>query len=561
MSVYVKYRQAAGGTVCFVLLFLVNAITSYAQNQWDTDGGVENVEIEIVKERQIVLPAASRNFEKVPPRPVEPIKPEITYSFKNILFSAPDFTPVIRPLRLKQETISKLYGNYISAGIGNYVAPYLEARFNSKRNKEKFYGLELYHQSYGSGPVDGRNSGSGNSRLRLFGRMYNKSIAAGAFFNQENIATHFYGYTPGENVNRDNIRQVYNISTLGVDIENAAPSDFNYNLKTGFSYLYDDYRASEGEVDLNFSSSYKINEDQKIILTSDYFLITRKDEFVGARPRHLLKINPAYTFSPIEKLSVTAGINTAYENDVIGKNKPFHVYPNFMANYALGEGVDAYAALTGDIDKVSLQTLARENLWVNSNIGVYHTNRSVEFAAGLKGKLGKKIGFGTGLSFANLKNLYFYQNNAADRSKFDVVYDDGNTQRTNLFAQLNFNHAEKISFLIRGDYFNYATDKIVTAYHRPTYRLMVNSSFFIYSKLMVQPDLTAQGGMKTLDPQLNRVVELSPAVDLNLKTEYFLSPRASVFVKVNNMLANKYQLYLNYPVRGLQVSAGFSWSF
>ncbi|HZX73544.1 MAG TPA: hypothetical protein VFE57_03925, partial [Cyclobacteriaceae bacterium] len=163
--------------------------------------------------------------------------------------------------------------------------------------------------------------------------------------------------------------------------------------------------------------------------------------------------------------------------------------------------------------------------------------------------------------FANLKDLYFYQNSATDRSKFDVVYDDGNTQRTNLFAELNFNHAEKITFLARGDYYNYSTDNIQVAYHRPTYRVMLNSSFFIYSKVMVQADLIAQGGMKTLDLEKNQVVEIKPAVDLNAKASYFLSPRASIFLKVNNILSNKYQVYLNYPVRGFQASVGFAWSF
>ena len=36
------------------------------------EGEIEKVEIEIVKDRQIVLPKANRNFEKVPPRPAEP---------------------------------------------------------------------------------------------------------------------------------------------------------------------------------------------------------------------------------------------------------------------------------------------------------------------------------------------------------------------------------------------------------------------------------------------------------------------------------------------------------
>ncbi|MEQ9414069.1 MAG: hypothetical protein RIF39_09570, partial [Cyclobacteriaceae bacterium] len=66
-----------------MLLAILCAHTSFGQDeQWERDGEIGDVEIEIVRERQIVLPRANRNFEKVPPRPSEPIKPEITYEFR-----------------------------------------------------------------------------------------------------------------------------------------------------------------------------------------------------------------------------------------------------------------------------------------------------------------------------------------------------------------------------------------------------------------------------------------------------------------------------------------------
>src|SRR6185295_17215583 len=119
---------------------------------------------------------------------------------------------------------------------------------------------------------------------------------------------------------------------------------------------------------------------------------------------------------PFDKLVLTLGANVAYENDTIGRNKSFHAYPNVRADYSSSESVMAYAALTGDIDKVSLHTLSRENLWVNSNIPIFHTNRSVELLSGLKGSLGKKVAFGAGVSVANLKNWYFYQNAVTNRA-------------------------------------------------------------------------------------------------------------------------------------------------
>ena len=515
-----------------------------------------------IKERQIVLPRANRNFEKVPPRPIEPIKPEITYEFTNLKFNTSEYNPQIRPLKLKQEDISKIYGDYVSAGFGNYSSPYLEAWINNKRDKNKFYGAHFYHQSFGNGPIDDKNSASTNSVISLFGKSYSKTLATSGSVNYENRGGYFYGYKPTSvELDRARFKQSYNISSFGVGIENVKPSDFNFGLKAGFSYLNDYYKAKESEVALNFTSDYSISEKSKIDFAADYFLIARKDSLRDAAPRHLLKIKPAYKFEAIDKLWLTIGLNTALENDTLGHSKEFHVYPNLKADYQLGESVDAYAGVTGDMDKVSLHTLSSENLWVNKNLDIFHTNRSIDFFAGIKAKLGRKAGFGAGVSYANLKGLYFYQNSSANRAKFDVIYDNGNTQRTNLFAELNFVYAEVVKMNLRGDYFSYSTDQLPEAYHRPTYRVAYNSTYNIYKKLLLNVDFIAQGGIKAYDIETLKVVELKPALDLNLKVDYFVSKQFSIFLKFNNVLSNQYQVYLNYPVRGFQAMGGISWSF
>jgi hypothetical protein len=274
-----------------------------------------------------------------------------------------------------------------------------------------------------------------------------------------------------------------------------------------------------------------------------------------------LKIRPAYRFEPVEKLWLTIGLNAAMENDTLGKSGSVHVYPNLKAVYQVAESVEAYAGITGDIDKVSLHTLSAENLWVNKNLDIFHTNRSIDFFGGIKGKLGRKAGFGVGLSYANLNGLYFYQNSSIKREYFDVIYDNGNTQRTNLFAELNFSYSSIVKMNVRGDYFNYSTDQLPQAYHRPTYLITYNSTYNIYKKLLFNVDFIAQGGIKAYDTETLKVVELKPALDLNVKVDYFVSKQFSVFLKFNNLLSNQYQVYLNYPVRGFQAMGGISWSF
>lgn len=544
----------------FVALFMTMANHVEAQD-WEKDGGIPDAQVEIIKDRQIKLPQADRNFDKIPPRPVEPIKPEIVYEYKNLRFNTPDYNPSVRPLKLKQEEIARIFGNYVSAGFGNYASPYLEAYFTSKRDRNKFYGGHFYHHSFGKGSVDDRNSASGSTQIDVFGKAFNRSLVAGGFLTYENQTNYFYGYTPKKETERDTIKQSYNVVSLGGDLSNSKPADFSYVLKGGFSYLTDNYKAAESEVALNFISDYKFSGSRKAILVADYFLIAREDEKIDASPRNLLRIKPAYQFSPVENLSLTLGANVAYENDTLGTDKALHIFPNFKADYALSQSIKAYATLTGDIDKVNLHSLSRENRWVNSNINVFNTNRSIEFLGGFKGKLARKVGFETGFSAANLKGLYFFQNSAQDQSKFEVIYDEGNTKRLNVFAELGYAYAENIKLTLRGDAFNYSTDKVAEALHRPGYRFVFNSSYNVYEKLLFNVDFIAQGGMKAFDQSLVKTIEIKPALDFNFRTSYFLSKQVSLFLKLNNILSNKYQVYLNYPVRGFQAMGGLTWAF
>ena len=124
ISVNINIRHLFNKKIVFGCLLLSISLSSFAQEKWG-EGEIEKVEIEIVKEKQISLPKANRNFEKVPPRPAEPIKPQIVYDFKNLSFTTPEFNPAIRPLRLKAEPIQKIYGKYISAGFLNYIYRFL----------------------------------------------------------------------------------------------------------------------------------------------------------------------------------------------------------------------------------------------------------------------------------------------------------------------------------------------------------------------------------------------------------------------------------------------------
>lgn len=544
-------------------LFVMLTVSTYAQEPaktW-TDGEIENVEIEIVKEREITLPGADRNFEKIPPRPSEPIRPPITYDFKPFSFTAPQLNPQIRPLKLKQESKRKVYGGFLRVGYGNYVSPLLEAYYNTTRDKNKLIGAHLYHTSSDKGPVDDRNSGSGSTGLSVFGRTFTKGISLSGNAAFENRTTHFYGYPEGTEVDASSIKQSFNLLKASGALANATNSDLSYRLGVGISHLSDKFDAKETEIDLNFGTDYEISDNSKINLKADYFLISRKDENVDKKARSLFVISPSFSFVPVEDLKVSIGFKTAIENDTID-SKSVHLYPDIRASYPISPSVDAVASLSGGMEKVSLQSLSYENLWLAPNVPIFHTNKTFDFNVGLNAKLGNKISAHSGLAIANLKNWYYFLNTDADQAKFTTVYDGGSgTKRANLYGAISFVQSEVAKFMLRADLYKYSTARIEEAWHRPTYKITANAFYNLYQKLLFTVDVIAQGGMKAQEPVTLNTVKLDAAFDLNFKTEYLFSESFSAFIQLNNIASSKYPLFLHYPVRGFQVMGGITWSF
>ena len=533
-----------------------SALDVMAQDPKWEEGKISDVEIVITGKFDATVPPANRNFQKIAPRPSEPIKPPITYDFRAFNFQTPQINPLIKPLKLKVENPSKVYNNYVSVGYGNYATPYLDAFVSSGRDKNKLIGAHAYLQNSIKGPVDGRNSGSGMYGLSVYGQSFSNNFTVAANAGFENRSTHFYGYKPGTDVSPGDIKQGINLFKMGLSLANAKNSDFSYKLGGKFSYLGDKYSARESEVDFDLNSYYKIDKDTRIRINASYALISRKDSAVSVLPRSLFQVNAAYEFNYQEDFKLSAGAVVAYENDTLD-NKNVHVYPDLKLTYRLSPSVDVIGSLTGGIEKVSLQTLTNENLWLEPNVALNHTNKQFDFLGGINAKLGNKVSVNTGFSLTSLKDWYYYTNDTLDQSKFRVDYYRGSVQRTNFYLALNYAQA-MAKFSLRGDVYGYSSERIL---HRPTYRVTADGSYNVYEKILLKASVIAQGGMKAVDTESRKTVTVAPAFDLNFKAEYLFSQSFSFFLQFNNITSNKYPVFYNYPVRGFQVLGGITWSF
>ncbi|RAV97996.1 porin family protein [Pseudochryseolinea flava] len=541
----------------FAIIFVFVTVSSFAQGQPNNWEEIPDVKVDVIIDRKNDLPPANRNFDKIPPRPSEPIKPPMTYSFQSLNFNAPMLNAQIRPLKLKQQSSSDIYGNFLKIGYGNYASPLLEAYLNSRKDKNKLLGAHFYHHSSGKGPVDGKNSGTGTTGIELSGRSVGEDLSLGGKVGFENRTTHFYGYPKEVQLDKDTLKQSFNLFKLAGELSNSRNSNFGYKLGAGFSYLADKYSAKETEIDLSLSSSYKLSDISRISLDVNFAGLSRKDSEIDAKPRSLFSLAPSFVFLPIDDLTLSAGFILAFESDTL-VSKDVHFYPNFSASYPLSPSVDVIAHLSGGIEKVSLQTLSYENMWLQKNVDIFHTNKTFDFGFGINARLGNKVAAHAGVSLNTLKDWYFFVNDPTDQSKFNVARDDA--RRSNLYVALSYAQSETAKFMVRGDFYGYNVDKLAVAWHRPTYKFTANGSLNVYDKIVLAADLIAQGGMKVIGPD-DKATTLKAAFDLNFKASYLFSESLTAFIQLNNITGSKYPLFQHYPVKGFQATAGITWSF
>ena len=559
-------------TTCIILLLLWGSSAWAQQSSWEQEEGeIDDAEVVIEKDREIELPEASRQFERVPPTNTSTPQVDVSYQFEEVKPNLPTVDPKIRVLKIKEPPLDKLYGNYVKVGFGNFLTPYVDFFANNTRNDEYAYGVHVEHLSSRFGPVDRDNSGNSHTKIGAEAKYFANGNTLSGALGYERNRYHFYGYDPSLEFTRDEIKQIFNVISAQLALErDQVNKPFDYRLGGSFHYLSDAYAASENQIGLTADFSYTINEQLAFAIENDLYLTARTDQPVGADAsstanRNLLRINPVVTFNtnedPTEGLVFHLGFRAVYENDTADNAGRLHLYPDVSAEYSLTDGFSVYAGLDGDIERTSLLRFVEENPFVGPNVPLLHTNRTIALRGGIKGRFSSAVGFHAGFSAGNYRNLYFYANSESDSTRFTLLYDGESTLRFNPFLEISINSAERFRTILRGDYFAYGVNQVAEPWHRPATQLSVLSSYNAYDKVLLSAEFMVLGGIKGINLESGTQRDLDAITDLSFQADYLFSSRFSTFLQLKNIFAQNYERFLNYPSRGLMVMGGVSYSF
>ncbi|MCY7353162.1 MAG: TonB-dependent receptor [Cytophagaceae bacterium] len=527
------------------------------------EGQVEDAEITVLKDRKIELPQQNRNFEKIPALPSSKEDKKLTYQFpdRKLTVGNPKFTPTVSAL--PPETTNEAVGsNNVRAGIGNYGRIYAEGMLNSRSDLPYGLTIRAKHNSTGSGPVDAKNSATSQQQFHVNGKYLGTSFKLSGNLGYDRDQFYFYGYRRRENdpvPDRKTIEQVLQKFSIGAGIENTRnEAAIDYSLRTKLTSLNTRTTATELDWGNNFKATWTLGNKFSAHLLADAYITQRVDSLVDKR--NLFRVKPSFQYrSGI--LNVTAGFNAVYETDARPNITATHGYPVVNVDIAPFENIHFFAGFDGDVTRNTLTNFLTENQFLGRKVILRNTNKLREFYAGSKGGIGAGFTYEARAGLATYRNFYVFNNAKPDTSRFEILYDEGETNVLHISTQLGYQSGDLWRSLLKLDAYGYDLKVLENPWHRPSFTATWTNTVTFSQKLIFNADAYFIAGLKGKNFVSNRTVDLPNIVDLNLKTTYLLTNQLSAFVSLNNLLSKNYQRYLYYPRQGLNFMVGLSYSF
>ncbi|MBR1517305.1 MAG: hypothetical protein IJ620_04095 [Bacteroidales bacterium] len=503
-----------------------------------------------------------------------------------------------KPVKLTGEPRTRLYHSYLRLGMGNYWSPLLDAYYSSTTSHNLNYGVRLNHHSSWDkiGDKDKPESFYGPNHysltdVALFGKyIVNDKFQVYTDLSYENDYNLYYGFCDtmlahfGQN--RDNIKTAeykapYNYIGWNVGINSIKPNArFVYDARLHVSDLMGSYGqnefhfAADSKVGYRFALgrsntllaalrlkldgfSQNINNEslQPLFHLSDTMPSWQPDSsYTPHATRILFAVNP-FAETQLGGFHIHAGLRVALDGYDKRGTMSTHLFPdvmvtrNFMDN-ALGVSLGA----TGDAEAVSWNNIRLINPYMAPASEVA-TQRYNDFFANIRYSFSKKLELDVHASYRMIENRLSFM--------LDDQYLLGNVMRPkyedlNRFAlgmDFAFVNDELLAIAIGGNYYNYntaETDSMPPLYAVPYdlhLRVDLNHNnkflFHLNFKLIGAMDAAFDYDAVRQEYVITHTVPMRYGMDFEF--EYRHNRALSAFLRIDNLLFQRYFYWQNYP--------------
>lgn len=525
-------------------------------------------EVRVVKPYSPTLSGAEKiellpNMEEV----IQLEIPDIVYQLYPKRYESEYRVEPIMAARMVKMPLERLYKSQLTLGYGNYITPLAELYINQLRSRNGTFGIHLKHQSM-NGKIKLENdlkapAGFNENQLDIYGsRFLKKAVfdySAGASYNSYVQ----YGVDPALDtvLAREDAVQPYFLAegALGLHSMHADSFYLNYNGILEYYYFTHQFDQAEHGARAAFEFDKKLRVLNIAGEVGGKFLGHYPDWDTTVGNQTYFWLNPS-----IGKVSrqwrFTAGFN--FYGEVSNEIFTPHFYPKASFQFHMvKEVIVPYFGVDGFLEDNSYRQIAEENPYMVSSLSVRPTNHKLIGYAGLKGRFSKAVAYNLKASYSIIDDAYFYVNDNSDplMNQFTVVYDD--VTLANLHGELTIRPGDSWKVFLKGNYYSYIT--MVREEHpwnKPEFDISLEVRYNMGDKIILDAGLFTIGSRYYEDFDPATEAKLPLTFDANLGVEYRYSKLLSFWARFNNIAAQSYYLYNQYPSYRFRVMIGFKYA-
>lgn len=569
-----------------IALFLTVVVQVFSQEK-------DTLKTDVINVVKPYKPSISDAF-KVKEKPeleddVKQDKKQIQYN----IFSFPvasTFAPAkSKAERLEKPRREKLYDNYASLGVGNYINILGDLYINKEIGNGHSAGLYVgHHSSQGGIKKLLADDAFSDTEAKLNYAIRSKRLTFNLDGGYQHQMFNWYGIPQPEfdveklkNFN-SNVKHTYGNAFVSGDI-NFTESLFQ-SAQLSYRNFSDSYQSAENHILAKLTG--------EVPISGIYFLTTVTADVLNGnfKRQYLFDLpinykNMQFGISPSFKilkddLSVKLGATGVYSNSTGEKKNAMFIYPNIEASYRIaGDAFIVHAFAKGDLKQNTYHAIANQNPYVSPNLYIQPTSELLNAFGGFKGMISNTVGYDIGGGIKQEIRKPLFKNNLTTYgdvmiesyhlgNSFGLVYD--NVTTTTLAGKLNIDVNRNFTLGLKAAYFNYKTKSQEEAWNLPNLKAdvfldyQIDENWFTGANVFFVGERKAITGVQTFPEATTDAVNtitLKSFVDANVNLGYHINERFSAYVKANNLLNNNYQQWLHTPVQGLQFLFGATYKF
>lgn len=497
-----------------------------------------------------------------------------------------------QPLNAKGQKGLDQTKNFLMAGIGTRLSPVFLYKHNSMLTKTLALGVGVQHYSTWLGIKDYAYSGMMNNAFDLglsSSRFKNVQVTGKVFY--KNDVVHDYGIRLSEwDGDEDALalltpRQAYNTIGTHVDVASASTRNRELSHQAAFDYhyLYSSFASSEHYVGLRYGLAYTNNwwgdkshpqqlgadlavqfdtyqSDPAAMYVEPAAVVRQKTALVAFKP--YLEMKDDYY-----RLHLGFGLDAT--GAAIDSSSKVTVRPDLRGSlFVLDKKVEFYAGLGGGRKLMTYSEVAGENPFVGNGLHLGLVNVKLGFEGGVRTNIMNTMDLHLGVRYRHTANDPFYLGQGRSfedlyvDNLFELCYDE--TRAVSVLANMHWLALDKVTVDAGLAYNHYQMTLLDQPLYRPALEGKLNINYDLNDQLSLHSAFLYQGGRYgRMESPLLAVpsTQLKPVLDLGIGADYKVKDELTVFANIDNLLHQKYLLYVNYPVTGIEFFAGVKMRF